>query len=217
LNPSIFPGILAGLMPADEFIVLKISEGEASHVREVKIDRTKRIPDNTGCLERLVLLRSLDVISDHDVDALKQLCYSQGAKYVESEHAVAQIIAGAEGGKINVARFLKLCKQRKVPQAKLEAALSVTKERCSFLSADDLKSICDPPAAPPPPRLTIELRKDVARIDTVEAIDRLAQQARAGAIQNWQPKPKAGATPAPPTSSATAAPRKARAKRTARA
>lgn len=164
-------------------IVLKIQETPEGPVQEIKIDKTKRIQDESGSLERIVMIESLLTTVERDRKNLKHTCFMHGAKYIESPHAVGQIIGSGEGGKINIDKFLKLMKDRKIAPEKYLPALRVTKDDCTFLSEDDITAISDFPEVPPEPKFQVAVRKDVVPVPLTEAVNRIVQYAQNGQLE----------------------------------
>jgi hypothetical protein len=191
VNP-VAPGTPVQL--STDIIKLKVIETENGPMRYVTIDKKKRIkgdPTANELVERALLLKSLAGIYDHDAEALKQLCFEQGAKFVDSTNGTAQIIPGGDGGSVDVAKFWKLCEAKKIPLAKRFEAMSVGKEKATnILSGDDIKGIITPPETPPQPRITVTRNKDSAPTTVSQALTTLAKQAAAGKIGDWEPKPK---------------------------
>jgi hypothetical protein len=150
-----------------------------------KLDRDKRIQDSSGNLERLGHLQSLKVLSEQLSSSTKLVAQHNGAAFVESPHYEGRVDGGGltASGDVNVDKFLKLCKDRRVPQEKINAVLKVNKTAITFLSDDDILSVSEKGGDPIPYRLTVNPRKDVPSLPLFEAIEQLHIDAFNGKIE----------------------------------
>lgn len=166
-----------------EIAQMNVIETEKT-VTQHTVDANKTI--ELPLLETLGIIKSFEGLESQLVDEVKNAAIDAGAKRITSANYNGVISGGGPGRKINIERFFKLCKKKKIKTSEINAVLSVGINKINFLSEQEITTVCDM-TANQQISLTVTRKADAPPLKVMEAIQTVAH---AGGLPELMPKKK---------------------------